>query len=110
MQFLPSTFAAYGEGGDIRSPHDSILAAGRYLAVNGFATDPDHAIFRYNHADQYVAAVKDYAAVLADPATFAGFYRWDVYYVTTEGDVVLPIGYAADAPMPVGDYLATHPQ
>ncbi len=110
MQFLPSTFAAYGEGGDIRSPHDSILAAGRYLAANGFATDPDHAIFRYNHADQYVAAVKDYAAVLADPATFAGFYRWDVYYVTTEGDVVLPIGYAADAPMPVGDYLATHPQ
>ncbi|MCV7214862.1 lytic transglycosylase domain-containing protein [Mycobacterium crocinum] len=110
MQFLPSTFAAYGEGGDIRSPHDSILAAGRYLAANGFATEPDHAIFRYNHADQYVAAVKDYAAVLADPATFAGFYRWDVYYVTTEGDVVLPIGYAADAPMPVGDYLATHPQ
>ncbi len=110
MQFLPSTFAAYGEGGDIRSPHDSILAAGRYLAANGFATDPDHAIFRYNHADQYVAAVKDYAAVLADPATFAGFYRWDVYYVTTEGDVVLPIGYAAGAPMPVGEYLATHPQ
>lgn len=110
MQFLPSTFAAHGDGGDIRSPHDSIMAAGRYLAANGFGADPDHAIYRYNHADEYVAAVKDYAAVLADPAAFAGFYQWDVYYVTTEGDVVLPIGYFADEPIPVAEYLATHPQ
>jgi hypothetical protein len=111
MQFLPSTFAAYGNGGDIRSPRDSIMAAGRYLAANNFAADPDHAIYRYNHADQYVAAVKDYAAVLAnDPASFAGFYRWDVYCVTVDGDVVLPIGYVADAPIPVGEYLASHPQ
>ena len=111
MQFLPSTFAGYGEGGDIRSPRDSIMAAGRYLAANGFTTDPDHAIYRYNHADAYVAAVKDYAAVLAaDPASFAGFYRWDVYCVTIDGDVVLPIGYVADAPIPVGEYLASHPQ
>lgn len=111
MQFLPSTFAAYGGGGDIRSPRDSIMAAGRYLAANNFAADPDHAIYRYNHANQYVAAVKDYAAVLAnDPASFAGFYRWDVYCVTVDGDVVLPIGYIADAPIPVGEYLASHPQ
>ncbi|MGY4708180.1 transglycosylase SLT domain-containing protein [Mycolicibacterium sp. CBM1] len=111
MQFLPDTFAAYGEGGDIRSPRDSILAAGRYLAANGFLTDPDHAVYRYNHADAYVAAVKQYAAILgADPAAFAGYYRWDVYCVTVAGDVLLPIGYAADAPIPVGDYLATHPQ
>ncbi|EUA51701.1 transglycosylase SLT domain protein [Mycobacterium xenopi 3993] len=27
MQFLPSTFAAYAEGGDIHSPRDSIMAA-----------------------------------------------------------------------------------
>lgn len=111
MQFLPATFTAYGDGGDIRSPRDSILAAGRYLAANGFAVDPDHAVYRYNHSDRYVAAVKDYAAVLAaDPATFAGFYRWEVYCVTVDGDVVLPIGYRADAPIPVGEYLATHPQ
>jgi membrane-bound lytic murein transglycosylase B len=37
MQFLPATFAKYGDGGDIRSPHDSIMAAGRFLAANGFA-------------------------------------------------------------------------
>lgn len=111
MQFLPATFAAYGDGGDIRSPRDSIMAAGRYLAANGFATDPAHAIYRYNHSDRYVAAVQQYAAVLGtDPAAFTGYYRWDVYCTTVDGDVVLPIGYAADAPIPVGEYLATHPQ
>jgi hypothetical protein len=111
MQFLPSTFAAYGDGGDILSPRDSIMAAGRYLAANGFANDRDHAIYRYNNAHEYVQAVNQYATVLAvDPTTFADYYRWDVYYNTTAGDVLLPIGYAATAPIPVEDYLATHPQ
>jgi membrane-bound lytic murein transglycosylase B len=111
MQFLPATFAAYSEGGDIHSPHDSIMAAGRYLAANGFGGDPDHAIYRYNHANEYVQAVSQYAAVLAaDPAAFAGYYRWDVYYNTTAGDILLPVGYTADSPIPVGAYLVTHPQ
>jgi membrane-bound lytic murein transglycosylase B len=111
MQFLPATFIAYGDGGDIHSPRDSIMAAGRYLAANGFANDRDHAIFRYNNAAEYVRAVDDYAALLAaDPAAFAGYYRWDTYYYTTAGDVLLPIGYASTSPIPVDDYLATHPQ
>jgi hypothetical protein len=111
MQFLPSTFAAYGEGGDVQSSRDSIMAAGRYLAANGFANDRNHAIYQYNHADQYVQAVNQYAALLAaDPAAFAGYYRWDVYYNTTAGDVLLPIGYGATSPIPVEEYLATHPQ
>jgi soluble lytic murein transglycosylase-like protein len=111
MQFLPSTFAAYGEGGDIFSPRDSILAAGRYLAANGFADNRDYALYRYNNSSQYVQAVNDYAAVLAaDPAAFVGYYRWDVDYNTTAGDVLLPIGYSATSPIPVADYLATHPQ
>jgi len=111
MQFLPSTFAAYSEGGDILSPYDSIMAAGRYLAVNGFADDRDYALYRYNNSNQYVQAVNDYAAVLAaDPASFGGYYRWDVYYNTTAGDVLLPIGYSASSPISVVDYLATHPR
>jgi membrane-bound lytic murein transglycosylase B len=111
MQFLPSTFAAYGDGGDILSPHDSIMAAGRYLAANGFAGDPDHALYRYNNSDLYVRAIKDYAAVLAaDPAAFGGYYRWDVYFRTPSGEVLLPVGYAAASPIPVAEYLATHPQ
>jgi hypothetical protein len=111
MQFLPSTFASYGEGGDIHSHHDSIMAAGRFLAGNGFANDRDHAIYRYNNSNQYVRAVNQYAALIAaDPAAYATYYRWDVYCYTSAGDVLLPIGYDATSPIPVGDYLATHPQ
>jgi membrane-bound lytic murein transglycosylase B len=111
MQFLPSTWDAYGNGGDIRSPRDSILAAGRYLAANGFAHDRDQAIFRYNNATRYVRAVNAHAAVLADhPGAFAGYYRWDVYYRTTAGDILLPVGYESTAPIPVDEYLADHPQ
>jgi hypothetical protein len=46
----------------------------------------------------------------SDSAAFAGYYRWDIYYSTTAGDVLLPIGYVATEPVPVTDYLATHPQ
>jgi soluble lytic murein transglycosylase-like protein len=111
MQFLPSTFAGYGQGGDIHSPRDSIMAAGRFLAASGFANNPDRAIFAYNRSNNYVRAVDQYASLIgADPAAFATFYRWDVYFATTAGDVLLPIGYAEAAPIPVADYLATHPQ
>jgi hypothetical protein len=111
MQFLPATFAAYGDGGDIDAPRDSIMAAARMLAANGFADNHDRAVFGYNHSDHYVRAIDDYAGVLADdPAAFAGYHRWDTYYRTTSGDVVLPIGYSETSRIPVGDYLATHPQ
>jgi hypothetical protein len=57
------------------------MAAGRYFAVTGFASHRDYALYRYNNSKQYVQAVNDYAAVLAaDPAAFAGYHRWDVYY------------------------------
>jgi len=111
MQFLPSTFAAYGAGGDIHAPRDAIQAAGRYLAANGFATDRDGALHHYNHSGEYVRAINDYAAVLAaDPAAFAGYYRWDVYCKTTSGDILLPVGYSESSPIPAADYLASHPQ
>jgi soluble lytic murein transglycosylase-like protein len=111
MQFLPSTFATYGRGGDIRSPRDSIMAAGRFLADHGFATNRDAALYRYNNSNRYVRAINDYAAVMAlEPNAFADFHRWDVYYNTTAGDVVLPQGYSADAPEPVEQYLLTNPQ
>lgn len=111
MQFLPSTFAAYAEGGDIHSPRDSIMAAGRMLAANGFAGNRDGAVYSYNHSNHYVGAVKDYAAAIAaDPAVLPGYHRWDVYYLTTSGDVLLPLGYSASERIPVGDYLTSHPQ
>ncbi|MCB0923026.1 MAG: lytic murein transglycosylase [Mycobacterium sp.] len=111
MQFMPATWAEYGQGGNLRDPRDAILGAARYLAANGFAADPDHAIFRYNNARQYVRAVNDFAAVMAaDPSTFGSYYLWDVYYFTTAGEVLLPIGYDQPVRIPVADYLATHPQ
>lgn len=112
MQFMPATWARYGNGGDINSVHDSIMAAARYLAANGFADgNVDGSLFRYNNSEHYVNAIKDIAAVLAaDPTAFAGYYRWEVFYVTTMGDVHLPVGYETPERIPVADYLATHPQ
>ena len=111
MQFMPPTWAAYGNGGDVQSPRDAIMGAARYLTASGFAASPERAIYAYNHADTYVRAVSDYAALIAaDPAALAGYYRWEVYYGTTAGNVLLPIGYSSDVRIPVREYLATHPQ
>lgn len=71
MQFLPSTFAAYGVAvghrgpADIMNPADAIYSAARYLCANGAGTGPAglrSAIFAYNHADWYVALVLGLAA------------------------------------------------
>ena len=111
MQFMPETWAIYGNGGDVNSPRDAIMGAGRFLAASGFANSPDRAIYAYNHANEYVRAVRDYAAILADdPGSFAGYFNWQVYYLTTAGDVLLPVGYDQPERIPVGAYLATHPQ
>lgn len=108
MQFLPATWAAYGEG-DIDDPADAIPAAARYLAANGF-TRPGGipgALFRYNNSAAYVRGVTLLARVMERwPRALFGYYQWRVYYATTEGDVLLPDGYAAEHPIPVGQYLA----
>ena len=77
MQFLPSTWRQYGEGGDIMSPHDSILAAARMLVRNGAPRQMGDAIFAYNHDWDYVEAVVRYAGVMArDPAWVDRLYYW----------------------------------
>ena len=94
MQFIPSTWAAYGNGGDINDDRDAILAAGRFLADRGGAADIDRALFGYNPSDAYVAAIKDYAGVIAaDPAAYDGYYAWQVYVTTTAGTQWLPEGW-----------------
>lgn len=93
MQFMPATWDAYGRG-DINDPQDAITAAARYLAASGAPGDMDGALWSYNHSDNYVAAISDYAEVLrADPRAYRGYYHWQVYYVTRDGDVHLPEGY-----------------
>jgi hypothetical protein len=94
MQFIPSTWAAYGNGGDINDNHDAILAAGRYLAASGGTTNIDRALYSYNPSTHYVAAIKDYADVLfADARAYDGYYAWQVYVTTAAGTMRLPEGW-----------------
>jgi hypothetical protein len=94
MQFIPSTWAAYGSGGDVNDDRDAILAAGRFLAASGGATDIARALYAYNPSDDYVAAVQDYAGVIAaDPRAYDGYYAWQVYVTTTSGTQRLPEGW-----------------
>ena len=94
MQFLPATFAQYGQGGNINDEHDAIFAAARLLAAHGAATDINRALLAYNDDQRYVKAVEDYAGVLAaSPAEFDGYYQWPVVYETSTGTYVLPVGY-----------------
>jgi membrane-bound lytic murein transglycosylase B len=80
MQFLPATWDEYGAGGNIMSPQDSILAAGRFLFRNGAPEDYDRALLHYNHSQQYVAAVKHYAAaVRGDSFWLERFYYWNTF-------------------------------
>lgn len=81
MQFMPATWAAYGVG-DVRDPHDAVLGAGRYLDAMGYRSGDraavDRALYRYNNHPAYV-----------------------------RGDVLLPVGYAEQQPVPVATYVAT---
>jgi transglycosylase-like protein with SLT domain len=93
MQFMPGTWAAYGEG-DVNSDRDAIRAAARYLKANRAPADMPNALFRYNNSQRYVRAVTAYAEVMkAEPDAYRGYYHWQVYYLTTRGDILLPVGY-----------------
>jgi hypothetical protein len=93
MQFIPSTWAVYGEG-DINDDHDAIRAAARYLAAAGGPGNMDKAIFAYNPSDAYVTAIQRYASVmLADPRAFDGYHAWQVYVSTVDGTTYLPEGW-----------------
>jgi membrane-bound lytic murein transglycosylase B len=94
MQFLPSTWEAYGEG-DINDPDDAIKAAARYLAAHGAPKNMDRALFAYNHSDHYVTAVQIYAEQMrANPDRYHAYHGWQVYYRTsTRGDALLYEGW-----------------
>lgn len=88
MQFLPSTWAAYGLGGDIDDPRDAILGAANYLSASGAPSDYPRALFAYNHADAYVDAVLAYAREMQrEPNIFYALYNWQVFTITPHGDV-----------------------
>jgi hypothetical protein len=90
MQFLPSTWSTYGMGGDVHDPHDAILGAANFLRANGGGADIRRALFAYNHSVAYVDAVLAYANEMErDPTSFLELYNWQVFVVTTAGDVRL---------------------
>lgn len=93
MQFIPSTWDAYGQG-DINSDHDSIIAAARYLAASGAPGNMPRALFAYNNDTRYVASITAYAEVMKnDPAAYRGYYGWQVYFPTKDGPILLPVGW-----------------
>ena len=90
MQFMPATWDAYGGGGDIMDPRDSIIAAARYLSASGAPEDMRGALFAYNRSDAYVNAILTYAREIGrDRRSYYAFYFWEVFVRTTEGDLRL---------------------
>lgn len=88
MQFLPATWDAYGMGGDIQDPHDAILGAANYLRASGAPAHLRRALYAYNNAHSYVDAVMIYARLMRNrPRRFLTLYNWQVFVITTRGDV-----------------------
>ncbi len=101
MQFMPSTWAAYGIG-NVHNPRDAILGAARYLVANGAPGDMAGAIYHYNPSGDYVTAVRAYAArMMADPRAFYGYYYWQVILARTGSLEILPVGFPKVRPLPL---------
>ncbi len=120
MQFIAPTWETFGRGGDIDDPHDSIMAAGRYLAYEaanaGGPVAPGSAalldaLWHYNNHDAYVNGVEAYARIMIDdPRAFYGYHQWEIYYWSSEGDIWLPVGWKNDGNETAAEYVAAHPQ
>jgi hypothetical protein len=86
MQFISSTWKAYGLGGN-------------YLAASGAPTYYRAALSHYNPSKPYVKAVWLYAReMMRDPREFLVYYCWQVFVITTKGDLQLTGPGAEPAP------------
>ena len=83
MQFLPGTWADYGQGGNVMNPRDAIMAAARYLVHYGAPLDMRTAIYHYNLDYDYVDAVESFARAIRDDPT--GMWLDRLYYWNTTG-------------------------
>jgi hypothetical protein len=84
MQFIRSTWRAYGLGGNVHDPHDAILGAANYLHANGAPGDNGRALYHYNPSELYVDAVQRYARHMRSPAGFRFYYARSLF-VRAEG-------------------------
>ncbi len=79
MQFIPSTWKAYGLGGDVRDPRDAIMGAANYLRASG-APNYSRALYAYNPSRLYVRAVRRYARLISsDRAALYVLYSFQVF-------------------------------
>jgi soluble lytic murein transglycosylase-like protein len=87
MQFMPSSWRAYGLGGNVHDPHDAILGAANYLRAAGARHDIRRALHAYNPSPRYVDAVLRYAREISlDTNAFYDFYSWQVFVRTSAGE------------------------
>ncbi|WP_330238360.1 lytic transglycosylase domain-containing protein [Streptomyces sp. NBC_00525] len=99
MQFIPSTWASWGQDGnddgrkDPNNIYDAALAAGRYLCAGprdlSTATDLDRAVLSYNHSDVYLRTVRSWFS----------YYNRGTHEVP-DGTGVLPTGPTSRNPGP----------
>lgn len=90
MQFMPATWDAYGNGGNVWSPRDAIPAAARYLVASNYHENVARALWAYNHSWDYVHAVRLYARMMRkDPRRYPVYYFWQVFVITEDGDLQL---------------------
>ncbi|MGW0783042.1 lytic transglycosylase domain-containing protein [Streptomyces sp. NPDC002913] len=90
MQFIPSTWATWGQDGngdgrkDPNNIYDAALAAGRYLCAGtrdlSLAADLDRAVLSYNHSTEYLRTVRSWFE----------FYKRGTHEVP-DGTGVLPV-------------------
>ncbi|MGH2981589.1 MAG: lytic murein transglycosylase [Solirubrobacterales bacterium] len=79
MQFIPSTWAQYGMGGNIHDPRDAILGAANYLDQSGAPGDYRAALHAYNPSGLYVDTVLRYARLIGrDRDSFYLLYSWPI--------------------------------
>ncbi|UUN26269.1 lytic transglycosylase domain-containing protein [Streptomyces sp. FIT100] len=91
MQFIPSTWAGWGQDGngdgrkDPNNIYDAALAAGKYLCAGGrdlsVPSDLDRAILSYNHSQEYLRTV----------LSWFEYYKRGTHQVP-DGTGVLPVG------------------
>jgi soluble lytic murein transglycosylase-like protein len=90
MQFMPSSWRAYGLGGNVHDPHDAIIGAANYLRAAGALHDIRRALHAYNPSGRYVDAVLRYAHEIGvDAHNFYELYSWQVFVKTSSGFVRL---------------------
>ena len=90
MQFIPSTWRAYGMGGDVQDPHDAIMGAANYLRASGAPRDYSRALYAYNNSLLYVRAVRRFARRMArDRRAYYALWSWQVFVRTRRGEVQL---------------------